>query len=274
MQSFHVGYTHATGAAKALFEQGYAFIPFRNIHHDALKRGFKRLFLSRHEGDRANWTIVDEVRPDGLLDPDDGYLTRTGLAGKDEKHIFHYRLTLALRLREQGVKLLPSEDAFLWDCYQEFRMHWEVILEIAHALDRISGFRFLFADKLHATFGTGQMPCLTSRPVLRLVYYPPQQKEQVGAMHIDKSLLTLHVGGEGGNLIARSPDKQEIEISPKEGEAVVFFGAKASMLGQKYDIRLRPLVHGARTSLGAERLGIVSFWHAPIVLWDAPKVPY
>ncbi|HEU4677315.1 MAG TPA: 2OG-Fe(II) oxygenase family protein [Candidatus Paceibacterota bacterium] len=215
-----------------------------------------------------------ERRPDGVREPDDGFLdwTRETELKKDRKFAFHYRPDL--RKKMDAVRWKSGEEAkyclsrLLNLSAAVYNHHSEIAMAVLTAVDALELMSVCFADELKKALVA---PAPTSRSVVRFLYYPESSGNEKAKVHYDRSLLTLHSGDEGGSLFAVSNGHERV-ISPRPGELLVFWGSKASRLATKHGAKLKALAHGARAREGEVRQAVVSFWHNNDVLWDAEPV--
>lgn len=95
---------------------------------------------------------------------------------------------------------------------------------------------------------------------LRGLWYKAEDKHEGAQGHIDRSLLTDHLGDIGGTLYGHRVmgDNQSFTVSPPSGHILVFWGIKAPILTNGF---LKPLWHSARSYPGEDRRAHVLFGH-------------
>ena len=101
-------------------------------------------------------------------------------------------------------------------------------------------------------------PPAYSANVMRLLSYPPQINSIVGKEHIDRGLFTIHLGDQGGKLLAIDNYGNEVCVSPKPGQVLIFFGVKCLWASKG---KVRPLRHKAVSTPNHLREAVVTFWH-------------
>lgn len=273
------------GAAEALSVQGYVIIPGYDNSLSVSAQDYFSEFLKRWSLDELRTlTRTHEERPDGKYEPDDGFIDWAGTVTqssngfqKDVKRMFHYRpdfwkMFLGCMSMNMPQKSFSIETRFLLQkCQSLFVYHMQIALALLVAFDRLQIIPGSFA---HAFQECLEYPVATSRSLVRLIDYPSQIGTERARVHFDRSFLTLHAGDEGGELFVRHEDGTEVVVSPKPGEILAFWGAKATLHTKDCAHVLSPVAHGARGAQNSTRRAVVSFWHINHVLWDAPKVPY
>jgi len=234
-------------AVEKLLNDGRAVIPFSHSYIPGAVHGWDQ-FLTEPQERKDQFTIDAE----GMGDPDDGYIHRTGALRADgvyddRKEFFHYRHRLTPRLARKGVPLDPhrawinhSLDKLHLQCASASRM-------IATALDhRLTG--YCFAERVAAAPAS-------SMSVLRLISYDlcgVRTTLLIGKRHVDKCFLTLHIADERPGLILGQETRP---YRANTNTALVFFGDKA---GRLTDDRLTPLSHEVVNT--SESTDIISRW--------------
>jgi len=236
-----------------LRNRGYAYIDIDATKVDAVRDGFKR-FIERRDSlaDDARWALTrvgeDEV--------DRGLWTREG-GEKDIKSVLHFDQDLASDLRAQNGALHPDDARYL----EVAAVLYEHLYEQAGTVLR--SFDELFGTAMYSPFleSRKQQPYATT--TLRNLWYPPVVGQKGAKPHLDRGLLTIHLGDEGGHLLALSDahDTAGSPVSPPRGKALVFWGVK--VLWGTHG-RFAPLWHSSVTELGQERFALVQFNHMAI----------
>lgn len=185
--------------------------------------------------------------------PDLGVIRKDGTGGTDNKYFVHYATDFG-----NGREPLRQEP--LLAVRQLYRENLNAALQMATALERYNpelfrGLRDRMWTCLPVPFGT---------TILRGLYYPAVAGEKQGAQkHVDRSLLTQHMGDKGGHLLGYTDEHDSIgtPLNLSVGEVLVFFGVKILYVTNG---RVSPLWHGSETAPGEDRQAIVNFAHADV----------
>lgn len=240
----------AVADTQKLWEQGYTYIDVDESLVDSVKRGFKTFVgLREKRDDYVNWGLTRS----GEGEIDRGLWAREG-GSKDIKSVFHFDPALEVDLQDHNVLFTDPDRAF-----------FVVANNLYHKL-------FMSASELlaecDAQYGTDmQMPFLDSASstpyattILRNLWYPAVAGQKGAKPHLDRGLLTMHLGDEGGHLLALTDknDPNGERVSPPPGKALVFWGVKALWATQG---RIGPLWHSSVTEADQERFALVQFNH-------------
>ena len=263
--------------AQMLVENSFVCVPYESVAlMEQVQEHFVGICESYSPEMLSKLCLVIEERPDGKRDPDDGFIfSRKGEGlSKDTKCRFHYRPTF-LKHIEAMLQCVPQglqrDLQYLCALSKEaFVAHQttsdQVMLAIAKVCPSLE-------TVMHDYFRSKSVRVPTSRPLLRLLDYPPKGEEKA-EVHFDRNFVSFHAGDKGGELFLRRKDGTEEPISPCEGQAVIFWGYKAEMASKRSSTPLKALAHGSKGKEGERRRAIVSFMHTGIELWDAPPVTY
>jgi hypothetical protein len=260
-------------AAVQLMQSGHCFLP---VNADRVKdcNDSMLALMKRLDGQSINqWQRPDEQEPEL------GLVQRDGTGGKDLKYLLQYAHDLHVHMEASG----HQPDA------QEQR-HWSVLRSL---YDKLGGLaiglvteiaerdkHFFVTDRIRTNAMVGNCAgryiadelgrCQTlTRPgsvsTLRGLWYPAAPEQRGAKPHFDRSLLTIHLGDAGGELLALdgpdAPPSTGRPVSPPPGEALIFWGAKASLVTQPGVAK--PLWH-ASTTAGGERRALVYFAHIDV----------
>jgi hypothetical protein len=263
-------------AVQQLCENGYCYITYRQSF-SAIEAMQKFSALLEKWNDPMLWrqlTLRLEKRPDGVLEADDGFISpESGGMFKELKQLFHYRPSseakIVAALRGVGNEAFFND---VFDLLEKCRNVYSVQLLIVIGVLAEIAKNYPELAPLLRDFETNDVsPVLTGRSVLRLLDYPPEAGMEKTSAHCDRALITFHAGDDGGELYAITRGGKEIVVSPKRGEALLFWGEKAEIATRNLKKGLTPLEHGSRGNIGERRRAVVSFFHTNIVLWDAVR---
>lgn len=204
----------------------------------------------------------------GEKDPDLGLIKKTKDLGGDEKWFFHVAsdmrqwldmtATRALEAYREELRLLAHFKRHSRDCLTVLASEIEV--ELALQSGNLTG----------AIRSCSHKSTLYSVNTLRGLWYQ-SSPEQTGAKpHIDRNLITGHLGDQGGVLEA-CVDGVWQSVSPPVGQMLVFSGAKMLWLTNG---RISPLKHRSTTVSGEDRRAMVFFSQADIGYYPhtAPEI--
>jgi hypothetical protein len=219
-----------------------------------------------------------EKRDDKRYEPDDGFLHRNAsYSSKDTKYIFHYRPRLWALIHKRGLehpyeRTIHSDIcSFMKLCHETYVLHRDLMVALMDVFDSLNVLPCSLREAVQKSL---DYPMPTSRSVLRLLHYPPQREGVCARVHFDRAFLTIHAGGEGGNLFIRHQNGEEEVIVTRQNEVFVFWGAKAKIIAAEHGGVLTPTAHGSCGNKNELRRATVSFWHINKVLFDAPNVLY
>lgn len=236
-----------------LASEGFAYIDIDAEKVDAVRDGFKRFIERRNMlGDDAQWALMRS----GEDEIDRGLWSREG-GEKDIKSVLHFDQDLAQDLRARNAAFHKDDARYL----EVAALLYEHLYEQAGAV--LQSFDRLFGTAMYNPFlgSCNQQPYATT--ALRNLWYPPVAGQKGAKPHLDRGLLTIHLGDEGGHLLALS-DKDDAAgspVSPPRGKALVFWGVK--VLWGTHG-RYAPLWHSSITEPGQERFALVQFHHMEI----------
>ena len=189
---------------------------------------------------------------------DMGLIRRDGTEGTDNKFFLHYTHDLLVA----GAPGLRGETMPALAALMEHNV--AAVQEILRVLCSKYSEHFP-ADIIDKFAGTVDCPLPYCAPTIRALLYQSlgETLAQGAKTHLDRSFITLHMGDEGGQLLAYRDEygNGEQVISPPPGQVVVFFGVKVYALTKG---AIEPLWHGSRTEPGADRKALVQFNHVPI----------
>lgn len=240
--------------ADDLVENSYAFVPIDTVLVNNAMGATQKLL--RTLGDVKRWALTR----DGEHEADVGHITKRYKDGYDEKTYFHFALDLPLLLDNAGVRESAQQKACLQIIEQLHMGLRSIALNIVTALQVPERELLSFATdglmrntfRLHEPYNTS---------VLRYLEYPDINHQTGAREHYDKSLLSIHLGDDGGELYAFDRSGEWVAISPPPGMAVVFFGVK---ILYATDGKLLPLKHKSTTVPGRMRTAMVMFAHADV----------
>lgn len=236
-----------------LARDGYAYIDIDSDQVDAVRDGFKGFIERRNVlGDDTRWALQ---RP-GEDEIDRGLWAREG-NGKDIKSVFHFDRDLVTDLCVQN-RVMYTEDISYFRATA--KLYKELCVQAGRVLQAFDG---LHETRMYTPFllSRNQQPYATT--TLRSLWYPPVVGQKGAKPHIDRGLLTIHLGDEGGHLLAltNKDDSNGEPVSPVRGKALVFWGVKVLWAT---DGKFRPLWHSSVTDPGQERFALVQFNHIAI----------
>ncbi|MCA9354636.1 MAG: hypothetical protein KC877_03905 [Candidatus Kaiserbacteria bacterium] len=246
--------------ATELWENGWAMFPIEQARVEQVKASFPD-FVAR----RVRLDDVDQwhVQLSGESEADVGLVVRNG-GNHDRKWFFHSNPALNAAIKLDKIKPQPDDYRFLV-LHDSLRSYAAGLgAQIMDALDELYG---LGAAASYRACLQQTMPYSTA--TLRSLYYPSGVEQTGAKVHVDRSLLTIHFGDEGGQLLAcKGPgDTVHQAVSPPPGFALVFFGVKILWVsrGEK-----QPLWHLSTTQSGQDRLAHVHFGHVDILDYLVP----
>lgn len=235
-----------------LVDNGFMFVPINPVMVDTANVAW-RWFIEEEKDSKEGFAITRR----GEQEPDLGHIIRTGENGGDRKHFFHlaHDMCFYMNAYEKQRFRCYEREYLLLDTFRSYLN--SIALGVVKALDVEFGHIFersLEEDVRRSMLFSRQYATTT----LRSLWYPPEPDQRGAAIHIDRSLLTIHVGDRGGKLLAYSNDlgSDPVVITPPVGMAVMFFGVKALYLSRG---AVSPLWHGSLTELGQERYAMVQF---------------
>jgi isopenicillin N synthase-like dioxygenase len=240
-----------------LIAMGHAFVEVDNVLLKNAKTAWKQVVP-----ELGLWPEGFPITRRGEREPDLGLIFRPGKGEGDYKYFLHTAHDLCLYMSQFQKKLFSEyEQQFL--ALDALRRHLDdVALQLTRQLDTRYG--QYFCKPLSPSV---QMCAKNSKPyattTLRSLWYPAAETQEGAMLHIDRDVLTIHVGDEGGSLIAcdnQNGDNQHT-LSPPESHAVVFFGVKVLYLS---DGKIQPLWHGSTVEEGNDRLAMVQFVQADV----------
>lgn len=249
--------TSMMDVAGGLFRDTSVMVPFSQTLIDDATGAYQELMRAfAPYGEKA------QLIRSGELEPDLGFISRRGEAGKDHKDFFHFAHDLPLHLKGELDELewqMKPQLEVMSRLYGELN---QLSFQVAHELDERFGKYFSCSLEKEV-----RLSAKVSRPysttTLRGLYYPPIVGQRGAKTHIDRSLFTMHCGDEGGHLYARNHEngKRIVSISPGKGQVVIFSGVKMWFLSRR---KLKPLWHYSDTFSGQSRLALVLFVQADV----------
>lgn len=246
-----IDFAHST--ARALVFQQMDLIPVDQTLVDDALGATERVIASL---DPTLWSLV---RP-GEGEPDVGLVYRPGKGNADHKYFFHY--SHDLKALAWGQRL--SHGAIHHELIVIERLYSELnrtALAIGAALEDIlpSQLGGVLVKRMLQSMNESHPFATTT---LRGLWYPAHAGQKGARAHLDRSFLTLHLGDEGGSLLALSNenDPHGRVISPRKGNALVFCGVKMLELARG---RLTPLWHKSTVEANRDRKALVHFVHVP-----------
>ncbi|MFT5036900.1 MAG: hypothetical protein ACI9VM_000468 [Candidatus Azotimanducaceae bacterium] len=251
--------------AKQLIEEGRVIkkVSAEEIElTNKVKKGY-RDFLERHNTleSRALWQLnrAGEQKPDsGLIRKKGANPTDTNKGrSHEDKWSFHYGFFLRKLLNLNSVAL-ESDDLIFLDNNQALFDHSKMdILELARAVDESHRYPVSLSEPIRQCY---ENPEPYSAAINRSLHYPSQEQTQRARTHVDRSIITRHMGDKGGYLyMTDSEESNDLHnISPKQDEVLLFWGVKAYVL-TKGDIK--PMWHGSKAAEGEVRESIIHFCH-------------
>lgn len=241
-----------TDSTHELVKQSYSIIKLPDNMPDLEEwHRLYRLFIERHAGkDEKNWqfTIPGEHEPDvGLIAP---------RPGKDIKWFFHYNNYFKNQIAPLNISL--EDRIFFAYCEEVSSCIREIGKLVCKKLDEL--YDFDISDSYDKCFDSFSPYSVST---MRGLFYPAVQNQFGAKAHPDRGLFAIHLGDKGGNLIALDgPDDQVGRIiSPKSGEAVIFWGVKSLWVTKG---RCKPLWHKSTTLPNVDRMALVGFYHVDI----------
>lgn len=246
-----------SASVRSLIESGHAFIKIDDVLVKEAVFAWKQL-----QSELLRWPEGFPVIRHGEPEPDLGLIVRPPKEGSDYKYFLHVAHDLYLWMTEEmKLELLGYKQHFI--ALDRLRNHLnEVALQIGKCLDE--EWSELFSQELSANI---RSCAKESRPyattTLRSLWYPSAPFQSGARIHIDRNLLSLHLGDEGGALFGYENEAGDgkVSITPPPGYATVFLGVKALYLSQG---RLKPFWHGSTVDEGGSRLAMVQFVQADI----------
>lgn len=196
----------------------------------------------------------------GEDEPDLGLIYRSRQEGKDHKFFFHLAHDIELYLRAGQSELYHSYQQQLQSIWQLYKYLNLLSFELAGTVDDIEPGLFP-GGLLNNILWCNMVSQPYAVPTLRGLFYPVAADQTGAKVHVDRNVFSIHLGDQGGSLIALDEKGEKKNITPPAGTAAVFFGAKAAVLTAG---RIRPLAHGSDMATGQSRKAWVQFIQADV----------
>ncbi len=243
--------------AEELWDRGYAYVKVDEPSLITEVRDSFKYFVERRK-EKKDFDFWCHRIP-GEHEDDLGLIRSDGKV-KDLKWYFHDNVFLRRVLEKNSDNLASSDYDFLEVNQKLFNEINKIGIAITEALDHLYD---LDVANQYVLSTADVVPYSTT--TMRGIYYPDVLNQNGARKHFDRDFLTIHLGDEGGQLIAVVDGKERI-ISPPLGYAVVFFGVKVLWVtkGKK-----EPLIHKSTTQKGLSRFAIVHFGHISIRDYEA-----
>lgn len=252
----------------ALVRDGFAF--FTPEHHGI---NIEKFDQARQAGRELNAALLElpnhSLRRNGEHENDLLLTVRDGTGeheGKDKKLYLHVARMLRQhpnigqilqRLDDKAranLKILEEFECFMAGLASEIMAD----LELTHP--ELFG-RYQYLPERFETSRTVEIPYNAS--ALRFLHYKAESGQEGAAHHLDRCFLTLHCGDVGGELRGHRSftDREGFNVSPKDGQILVFFGFKVLEVTEG---RVFPLLHSALATEAMCREALVYFAHVDV----------
>jgi hypothetical protein len=239
-------------AVENLLRDGYAFVPVDAVAVANAMSATRMLMATIGENQRWMLTRLGEHEADV------GLIRKSKVDGYDEKSYFHFARDLPILLEYAGVSESAKQSACLETVERLQLALRDLALGVVVELQKRN---MLCQSTYGLTYSTFRASEPYNTSVLRYLQYP-DVKNQTGAKdHYDKGLLSIHLGDDGGELLARDKAGNWVAVSPPSGMALVFFGVKILSASNG---ELLPLRHQSTTLAGKVRTAMVLFAHADV----------
>jgi len=241
-----------TSIAQDLHQKGHAYAPINNeivTHAHESQKAF--ITLRQEKNDFKKWRLTRK----GENEIDRGIQKFSG-GRKDIKFVSHFDPCLKEDLKKQGDPLTKVDDDYFASAQILYDMLTTQVASVLIAYDKLYKTNMLSAY-LH-TIDYASLPYATT--VLRGLGYPPVVNQSGAKGHIDRSLITTCLPGEGGSLLGALPEHpgEMVEISPKPGYMLLFWGVKVLWVTKG---QVKPLWHSSETTPGEPRWTMAMFHH-------------
>ena len=242
----------AQRAARDLWEGGMAMFPISRQLVDV-----NHIFLCRFIDNRLERQDVSSwnFHLPGEQEADTGLVCLDGTGGRDNKWFFHTNTYLQTQLAQLTAVASHSDRQFLRFNRELYNYACSIGEAIMVALDDL--YKLDISDKYRLT-------CRYASPynttTLRSLFYQDLPFQLGACAHVDKSLISIHFGDIGGQLLRLSEraDDQGVIVSPPPGFAIAFWGVKAIEVTSG---RILPMWHRSITAPGTDRFAQVHFCH-------------
>jgi len=201
-------------------------------------------------------------RPGELPDEFDIGLTyKNGTEATDHKFFWHYSHDLRKHFSEIQLQHLNRFAAELEALDRLQKRLEEASRGVIDCLDKVPGlFESGLPDNILASYRRSRPYATTT---LRGLWYPAGGAQDGAKRHADRNFLTIHLGDIGGQLLGSVDQdaQQDKLVSPKPGQALVFFGVKAWLLSKR---KLPFMWHQSTVEPGHDRQALVHFVQADV----------
>lgn len=239
-------------AAQQFVYEGFCHIPIYVGRVEEAQQAFKNLFSSLVPNEDAHGTRKGE------RDPDVGLIRKTKSLGGDDKWFFHVAADMKMWLSRHALTEFEKhrEDLKVLSYFK--RLARDEMMKISSSIENE-------LDLASGTLSRSIMACSHNNMrysvnTLRGLFYETGPEQTGAKPHIDRNLLTGHLGDEGGELQVMIDGNWQ-SVSPAPGQMLVFAGAKMLWLTEG---RIPPLLHRSITHEGEDRRAMVFFSQADI----------